>query len=67
MNFDWRRFDSLGQIPYFILNSADGQLLNQTWLCKMDVLNLEQVTVVATELVMISVMVSFTARFSMIR
>jgi len=57
----WEKYVILSEI--LLMDSS----FNQTWLLKMGVLNLEQVTVVAPELVMISVMVSFTARFSMIR
>ena len=57
----WEKYVILSEI--LLMDSS----FNQTWLLKMGVLNLEQVTVVAPELVMISVMVSFTARFLMIR
>ena len=57
----WEKYVILSEI--LLMDSS----VNQTWLFKMGVLNLEQVTVVAPELVMISVMVSFTARFLMIR
>jgi len=57
----WDKYLILSEI--LLMDSS----FNQTWLLKMGVLNLEQVTVVAPELVMISVMVSFTARFLMIR
>ena len=57
----WEKYVILSEI--LLMDSS----VYQTWLFKMGVLNLEQVTVVAPELVMISVMVSFTARFLMIR
>ena len=57
----WEKYVILSEI--LLMDSS----FNQSWLLKMGVLNLEQVTVVAPELVMISVMVSFTARFLMIR
>ena len=45
----WEKYVILSEI--LLMDSS----FNQTWLLKMGVLNLEQVTVVAPELVMISV------------